>query len=232
MRGMVILAMKVLIYNNDNNTMETYYLEEGDPMPYSYASSLSVGEFMGSTKSPTIWTSKSVMDCWNVLRQTWNKPIYVGYAFKRIWEGGHGYQSQHYAGAAMDMGQNLTYQVRNELRDLAENIGCWVYVEPGYMTPTWVHVDRRLLPPACDAGYVQVRRGDVNTNVLVLQDALNTLGYTGGGLDGVFGEGTENALKEFQQAYGLTPDGIAGCATWTALTRAVRGIGATNTTIM
>lgn len=226
------MANKVLIYNNDTNKMETYNLEDWDPMPYVDGTSLTVGEFKGSSKSPTLWTDKRVLNCWNTLKRAWKNPIYVGYAFKRIWEGGHGYQSQHYAGAALDMGQTMRYEERNELRDLAEAIGCWVYVEPGYMTPTWVHVDRRLLPPACDAGYVQLKQGDINTNVLVLQDALNTLGYTGGGLDGFFGPGTENALKAYQEANGLTPDGIAGCATWQKLTKAVRGIGQTATTIL
>ena len=131
----------------------------------------------------------------------------------------------------MDMGQTLTSAERNELRQLAEDIGCWVYVEPGYLTPTWVHADKRLLPPACAAGYVKLKKGDINTNVLVLQDALNTLGYTGGGLDGVMGSGTEAALKKYQQDRGLTPTGVADCTTWTTITREVKGKGKSDTTV-
>jgi peptidoglycan hydrolase-like protein with peptidoglycan-binding domain len=77
-----------------------------------------------------------------------------------------------------------------------------------------------------------VREGSINTYVLILQDALNTLGFTGAGLDGVFGVGTKNALIEFQDSRGLDPDGIAGCETWIQLTSEVRGIGSTDTTIL
>ena len=36
-------------------------------------------------------------------------------------------------------------------------------------------------------------------------------------VDGKFGQGTEAALKAWQQAHGLEPDGIAGRATYRAL---------------
>ncbi len=66
---------------------------------------LTVGEFRGSSKSPTLWTSKRTMQAWNSQRYIWGGPIPVGYAFKRPWEGGHSYQSQHYAGVAFDVAQ-------------------------------------------------------------------------------------------------------------------------------
>ena len=54
------------------------------------------------------------------------------------------------------------------------------------MTPTWVHFDRRYGTPACSgttSGYPTCRRGDKNTYVLILQDALNALGYSTKTLD-------------------------------------------------
>ena len=108
------------------------------------------------------------------------------------------YQSQHYAGMAMDMGQNLSSTQRNALRQTATDTGVWSYVEPAYLTPTWVHVDKRLGPPACAAGYPALRRGDKGVYVLTLQDALNAIGVVGSGLDGVFGQNTEKAVKQFQ----------------------------------
>lgn len=52
--------------------------------------------------------------------------------------GGHGTQSQHYAGVAFDVGQRLSNADRNRLRNSAINSGIWSYVEPAYLTPTWV----------------------------------------------------------------------------------------------
>ncbi len=68
---------------------------------------LTVGEFRGSSKSPTLWTSKRTMQSWNTQRYIFGQPIPVGFAFKRPWEGGHGFQSQHYAGVAFDVRSNL-----------------------------------------------------------------------------------------------------------------------------
>ena len=62
-------------------------------------------------------------------------------------------------------------------------------------------------------------------------DALNALGYTNRQLDGIFGGGTENAVRAFQRAVSLTADGICGCNTWKKLTAASVGIGRTRTVI-
>ena len=67
--------------------------------------------------------------------------------------------------------------------------------------------------------------------VLIAQDDLNTLGYSTGGLDGIFGNRTQNAVIRYQRSRGLTADGIIGCNTWRALQDEVVGSGKTNTTI-
>ncbi len=212
--------------------MEYYTLAETDAMPYNIGRTLTVGEFRGSSLAGTLWSTRRAMEAFNVTRNLWGRPIYVGYAFKRIWEGGHAAMSQHYAGVAFDTGQNLDNTTRNQLRSTAEQSGVWTYVEPAYLTPTWVHMDARATPPACAAGgYPLVLTGSVGNYVLVLQDALNALGYTGSGLDGYFGSGTRNAVINYQRDNGLAQDGIVGCLTWEALTEAAVGIGRTGTVI-
>jgi len=208
----------IKIFNNDENRMETYFRNENEAMPYINGNTLSVREFRGSSKSDLLWTTKRTMQSWNNFRFLYGRPIYVGYAFKRPYEGGHGNQSQHYAGVAFDVAQNLNAAGRNEMRNLAYNSGIWTYVEPSSLTPTWVHFDKRFGTPACaSGGYPMVRLGSISTYVLVLQDCLNRLGFGAGSLDGIFGNGTANAVMAFQRSNGLTADGIVGCFTWTYL---------------
>ena len=223
---------KILVYNQDTNRMETYYRNESDSMPYNTNRTLKVREFRGSSRSNTLWTDKRTMQAWNSQRYIYGAPIYVGFAFKRPYEGGHGNQSQHYAGTAFDVGQNLTNAQRAVLRNSAVNSGLWGYVEPVSISPTWVHFDRRFGTPACSTGgYPTIRRGSRGNYVCIAQDDLNTLGFRTGGLDGVFGEQTENAVRRYQTSRGLSSDGIIGCNTWRSLQENVVGSGRTNTTI-
>lgn len=62
-----------------------------------------------------------------------------------------------------------------------------------------------------------IKRGSTGDAVKGLQNALRALSYNVGSIDGVFGNGTETALKEFQRQNGLSDDGIAGPHTWAAL---------------
>ena len=62
-----------------------------------------------------------------------------------------------------------------------------------------------------------LRRGSRGEAVARLQAALTAAGFDTGGADGVFGAGSEAAVRAFQTARGLTSDGIAGAATWQAL---------------
>ena len=222
---------KIMVYDVYNLRVLTFTRNENDPMPYSTERTLLVREFRGSSNSSVLWTTNATMESWNATRQEFGSPIPVRYAFKRIWEGGHGRQSQHYAGTAMDMGQALSSSERNRLWRTANNLGVWSYVEPQSLTPTWVHVDKRYGTPACSAGYPTLRNGSRGVYVMVLQDALNALGYDTHTLDGYFGNLTLSALQSFQRTNGLSADGICGCASWTRIVNAVVGIGQTPTVI-
>lgn len=223
---------KILVFNNDSNRMETYYRNLSDPMPYNTNGTLKVREFRGSSNSNTLWTTKRTMQSWNSQRYVWGKPIDVGFAFKRPYEGGHSSQSQHYAGTAFDVGQLLLSTQRTALRNSAINSGIWSYVEPASISPTWVHFDKRFGTPACSSGgFPLLKRGSISNYVLIAQDDLNTLGFRTGGLDGIFGAQTRNAVLQYQKSRGLSADGIIGCNTWRSLQENVVGTGKTNTTI-
>jgi len=223
---------KILVFNNDTNRMEVYTRAENDAMPYNSNGTLRVREFRGSSKSNILWTTKRTMQSWNSQRYIYGRSIYVGFAFKRPYEGGHGNLSQHYAGTAFDAGQTLSLDGRRVLWNSANSSGVWSYVEPLSATPTWVHFDKRFGTPAClSGGYPTLRRGSISNYVCIAQDDLNTLGFTTGGLDGIFGARTQEAVRNYQQRVGLVVDGIVGCNTWRSLQEAVVGTGATNTTI-
>jgi peptidoglycan hydrolase-like protein with peptidoglycan-binding domain len=62
-----------------------------------------------------------------------------------------------------------------------------------------------------------MKNGSSGPEVRVLQTALDAKGFSAGTPDGVFGPGTENALKAFQASLGLSANGEACLDTLTAL---------------
>ena len=88
-KAMIYNSDAHLVYNNDTNRMETYYRGEEEAMPYNTNGTLKVREFRGSSKSNILWTTKNTMRAWNTTRYLYGRPIPVGFAFKRSWEGGH-----------------------------------------------------------------------------------------------------------------------------------------------
>ena len=125
---------------------------------------------------------------------------------------------------------NTLWTTRNTM--LAWNAQRYIYVEPLSQTPSWVHFDKRSFPPACTSGgYPTVKFGSKGVYVLVLQDGLNTLGFSTGGLDGVYGNKTLSSVQKYQALRGLKVDGIVGCNTWKSIQNEVVGIGRKSTTI-
>lgn len=62
-----------------------------------------------------------------------------------------------------------------------------------------------------------LRRGSRGSEVRDLQSDLMALGFLGGPADGIFGAGTERAVRDFQSSAGLAPDGIVGPGTLAAI---------------
>lgn len=65
-----------------------------------------------------------------------------------------------------------------------------------------------------------IQRGAVGDDVIELQARLQYIGYFKGKIDGVFGWGTYWALRNFQQAYGMKVDGLAGSTVKAKLVKA------------
>ena len=67
------------------------------------------------------------------------------------------------------------------------------------------------LPPAtATPASSSLKKGATGSEVRSVQQRLKELGYLSGSVDGDFGSGTENAVRAFQAANGLTVDGVVG----------------------
>ena len=78
---------------------------------------------------------------------------------------------------------------------------------------------------------VTLRRGSRSGYVTRLQKALTALGYFTDKCDGSYGNNTEEAVKLYQKAKGLTDDGVAGRATLRAINKDVEN-GVTASTVL
>lgn len=64
---------------------------------------------------------------------------------------------------------------------------------------------------------VQVQQGDHSPAVRAVQELLNAKGGYGLAVDGIFGNDTRTAVKDWQSDHGLASDGIVGPQTWRSL---------------
>jgi peptidoglycan hydrolase-like protein with peptidoglycan-binding domain len=74
--------------------------------------------------------------------------------------------------------------------------------------------------PAGPSTGAVLKQGSQGPEVKQLQETLNSLGYSVGTADGVFGPRTEAAVVRFQEARGLEADGVVGLKTQQALKKA------------
>ena len=102
---------------------------------------------------------------------------------------------------------------------------------PSFTTPSAASASTFTLPegtklqrdeddPAVITDLEPITDRDVVTE---LQQALSSAGYDPGAPDGTFGRRTEAAVIAFQQANGLSPDGVVGPETASALNGVITG---------
>ncbi len=201
----------IFIYNNISKRLERYSLEPYDDMPYTKNGSMFVSDFFGRSNSYIGWSSSEFLAAWDSVSYGKIRPCHV---FCRIFEGGHIQHSMHYAGTAADCKEDFPYKDRNFLNFFPcfeKHKDC-------------LHVSMQA------EKFSEISVGDIGLFVLILQDSLNVLGFTGGELDGFFGLRTRDALAKFQKWNNLPATGTANAATWRALTFLAAGAGMTETT--
>lgn len=72
------------------------------------------------------------------------------------------------------------------------------------------------------------KNGSTGAEVKAIQETLKDRGLYSGSIDGIYGAGTQAAVKKFQKQQGLTADGIAGPLTLKRLGVSVGAIPETN----
>ncbi|MGF6352853.1 spore cortex-lytic enzyme [Paenibacillus sp. 4624] len=84
-----------------------------------------------------------------------------------------------------------------------------------------------LTVAAPSAGAQKLEQGIRSEHVVQLQEQLSELGYFDAGVTGYYGSITQSAVREFQQAQGLSADGVAGPVTLNRLNQKVKAEGET-----
>ncbi|MCP3140925.1 peptidoglycan-binding domain-containing protein [Pyxidicoccus xibeiensis] len=88
---------------------------------------------------------------------------------------------------------------------------------PSAQTPTGFSNVSAFTPAGQRTSTGSLTFGARGEEVRALQDQLRTAGFDPGASDGIFGQRTDRALRDFQASKGLEVDGIAGRRTFAAL---------------
>jgi peptidoglycan hydrolase-like protein with peptidoglycan-binding domain len=81
----------------------------------------------------------------------------------------------------------------------------------------WSKVEVKEPDPAKPSTWPVLQRGDRGPTVKVLQGRLTRAAVPCEPVDGIFGKGTEQSVRRFQDSRSLDVDGTVGLQTWTAL---------------
>lgn len=159
------------------------------------------------------WTDARLLAAYKAVCEALG-PVWIGACFKRAVRG----QSAHYAGLALDMGQGQSAEQRAELRRFCMNSTLFSYVEPAFLTPTWVHAEISIAPSCAPGrGYPYLCLGDSGPHVFLLQELLCRKAFPCL-LCGHFSENTHAALLRYQQCNGLNANGYVDAVVWSSLT--------------
>ena len=183
--------MRILVYNDQTQTMETWQRDCGEDMPYTRCGHLTVGMFRQGSQSRTlVWSTRRFLRAVDQLAARSPARLKLSRAFERGWSGA---------------------------QPMIEDTGVFDYVSGLDQNPNQLHVHQRNEMCSDFVPFAQIRKGSILTEVCVAQDVLWALGYEIPQIHGMFDEPLKRAVCAFQCDRQLKVDGVIGAQTWQAL---------------
>ena len=179
--------MRILIYNDQTDKMETYSLRCCDNMPYTACCRFTVGEFMRNSHSRTIgWSTRRFLRSTDELIRRFGMKPRISRAFRRAWSAEEPMILTHMLGTGVDLGRNLSLSGLQQLVTLAEDQELLDVITDLQHTRIEAHMHHQNEAASDFVPFAQIQKGDQKTEVCVAQDALWALGYPVTKISGVF----------------------------------------------
>lgn len=217
--------MRVLIYNDLTDKMETYQCSCDANMPYTRCHNLTVREFMAGSGSRTLaWSTRKFLKAYDQLIRNYGRKMRISRGFRRGWDAEEPMIMTHQLGTALDLGRDLSLPSLQSLATLSENMEVFDLISELDHNANGLHIHHHGNPVNDYVPYSQIRRGSKGPEVCVAQDVLWALGYDITKISGVFDDELVSQTQRFQTAEGLSADGVIGSNTWNSLMSQVRNV--------
>lgn len=136
--------------------------------------------------------------------------------------------SRHYGGIAGDFALTAPCKNpiarQNEIRRWCVHSGLFSYVQPQYRTPTWIHAEVDIAPPASVfVPYPLLFPGNSGVYCFILQRCLNIAGFPCL-MSGRFCQDTLSSLKRFRYNTSLSAEEWVDGMCWQKLAEAVKNV--------
>ena len=197
------------VFNNKTGQLEQYRRALDEPMPYNRGGTLTVGEYLRASDADIAWTDTDTMEAFNRLRTAYCARIRVVKAFVHPADEGCEPRLQHCLGTALVLRPANCADSLARLYQAALETDAFSYIERPQPEDTDLYLDVRYRPSNyfVGSGLPNLSNGSRSNSVFFLQHTLTLLGHPLTA-DGIFGERTERAVRDFQRRLLLTEEGI------------------------
>ncbi len=178
------------------------------PMPFANSPGLTGNGFMRHSSAFIGWTDERILKAYASAERKIDKLAPVDYAF-REYRGGA--LLPCHMGGELVLGSRLSAGRLEQLRLLLAESGCFDWISPCYLSPTWISARIR---PVSEPLYITPQTW--GTEVFALQKLLICSGFFCT-LNGRFDRGTERALRRFKSELRLPVSDFVDEAVWRAL---------------